>query len=120
MSSRSWQSRRSSLASASALCRPSRGLSSGLAEGTFIITGTTTAPATNNTCAIGADGTDFFTFGTVQGVGTGGQVISIQYDAPEPTSVSRNTKKIAVKEGTFSQLRRLVALEAPALSTRPP
>ena len=83
------------------------GTPSTLAEGFWNIAGTTTAPATNNICTTGSDGGFFETFGLVEGSGTGGQIITLQYDTPQPTSVSRNDKKIAVKESSFSTLRAI-------------
>ena len=51
---------------------------------------------------VGASGTEFEVFGDVQGGTT--PVVVIHYDTPQPTSVSRNTKKISVKQNQFSTL----------------
>jgi len=62
-----------------------------------------------NGCFVGSDtGSDagfFDVGGQVGGVGTGGQSITISYDAPQPTSASRSTAKIAVKQSQFATLR---------------
>ncbi len=73
---------------------------SGLADGSFFIE--SSADPNNNTCVVGADGTVFAVFGDVQGGTT--PVVVIHYDTPQPTSVSRNTKKISVKQNQFSTL----------------
>lgn len=83
------------------------GTSSTLADGGFGITGTTSAPATSNTCAVIGAGSEFFVDGTIQGAGTGGQVITVSFDTPQPTSVSRNDNKIAVKENNWSTLQAI-------------
>jgi hypothetical protein len=41
------------------------------------------------------------------GSGTGGQDVTVQYDTPQPTSVSRNDNKIAVKQNKWSTLRAI-------------
>ena len=59
---------------------------------------------TNNDCEVGSDGTDFEAFGTVSGTGTAGQAVSVDYDTPQPTNVSRNDNKISVTQNKFSRL----------------
>jgi hypothetical protein len=81
------------------------GSPSTLADGGFGITGTTSAPATSNTCAVIGAGSEFFVDGSIVGAGTAGQVITINFDTPQPTSVSRNDNKISVKENNWSTLQ---------------
>jgi len=84
--------------------RAQAGTTSDLAEGFYDIADDPNNAALNN-CFVGSDFGFFETGGTVTGAGTGGQAISIDYDTPQPTNVSHSSKKIAVKQSTFSTIR---------------
>lgn len=71
-----------------------------LADGFYIID----SGDANNECEVGSDGTEFEAFGTVSGTGTAGQAVSVDYETPQPTNVSRNDDKISVKQNKFSRL----------------
>ena len=77
-------------------------LASGLVDDFFAIQ--SSDDPNNNTCEVGASGSAFEAFGEVTGLGTGGQVVVIRYDTPQPTSASRSSKKISVKQSEFSTL----------------
>ena len=83
------------------------GFTSDLIEGTWFINNDPNDPNANNCfVSLGAfEGTTFETGGIVQGLGTGSEVVTVRYDALQPTSASRNTKSGKVSEGTFSSLR---------------
>ena len=80
------------------------GTSSDLAEGFWAITNTN--DPNNNFCEVGSDGGFFETFGSIFGSAQKTSV-EVRYDTPEPTSVSRNSKKIAVKQSQFATLNVL-------------
>jgi len=72
-------------------------------EGTFNIANDPNDPNANN-CFIESDFGFFEAGGTVQGTGTGGEIVSIQYFNLEPTSVSHNETKIGVNQTQWSVL----------------
>ena len=74
-----------------------------LADGFYAIE--SSADPNDNTCVVGASGTAFEAFGDVQGGTT--PVVVIHYDTPQPTTVSRSSKKISVKQSQFSTLNVL-------------
>ena len=77
---------------------------SGLAEGFWLIEDS--KDPNNNTCEVGADGTEFEAFGSVLGSAQK-TAVEVDYDTLEPTGVSRNTKTISVKQSSFSSLNVL-------------
>ena len=83
--------------------RAEAGFAAHYLEGTFDIANDPNDPNANN-CFVESDFGFFEAGGTVQGVGTAGQVVSIEYSNLEPTSVSHNTTKINVKQTQWSLL----------------
>jgi hypothetical protein len=72
-------------------------------EGTFIIENDANDPNSNN-CFVESDFGFFDAGGSVQGIGTAGQIVRIDYEAIEPTSVGHSETKISVKQGQWSTL----------------
>jgi hypothetical protein len=71
---------------------------SSLLEGDFTIAGNDL----NVGCEIDADGGTFDASGFVSGIGTGGELIALMYDSPQPTAVSRSSDKVTVKQSHFA------------------
>ena len=79
-----------------------------LVDNTFAIA--SSKDPSNNICEVGAVGAAFTVSGDIFGVGTASQAVRISYNAPRPTSASRSSSKVSVKQGSFSTLR--VTLDA--------
>ncbi len=77
-------------------------LDSPLVDGFFFI-GSSEDPD-DNTCGLGVSGGLTAAYGDVRGIGTGGEEVVISYNAPQPTSSSRNGSKISVAQKEFSTI----------------
>ena len=90
------------------------GVVSSLIEGSWEINGQPTVQDNNAfinitpASLLGFDsfllGTAFVVHGTVRGVGTAGQVVTIDYGAAQPTTTSRDSTKATVRQSQFAVL----------------
>ncbi len=78
------------------------GATSDLIDGDFSII-SSQEPNTQTECLVGAEGSDFFVEGSATGM-DGAVVVVVSYFTPQPTSVTRKTQSLKVKQGTFSEL----------------
>jgi hypothetical protein len=58
----------------------------------------------NNFCIMGVDSGNFSAYSSVHGPGTGGEDVSVAVNAAQPTSTSRGTDKLSVKQSQFAML----------------
>jgi len=58
----------------------------------------------NTTAKVGVAGGEFTTSGSVTGVGTAGQVVRIDFNAPQPTSASRGDNLVQVIQRRFTTI----------------
>lgn len=82
--------------------RAQAGPVSPLLEGTFFIN--SSDDVDNNLCALTAYASSFNAHGEITGEGTGGDRVIVVVNTPQPTSTSRGTDKLSVKQSQFAVL----------------
>jgi hypothetical protein len=59
-------------------------------------------------CSLGANSGTFYALAEVQGLDTGGLGVEVAFNTPQPTSASRGTDKLSVKQSQFAALSVLI------------
>jgi hypothetical protein len=73
-----------------------------LIEGNFIIE--SSDDIGHNLCSLTVYGSAFNAHGDIQGEGTGGEPVAVVLNTMQPTSVTRSTDKLSVKQSQFAAL----------------